>query len=177
MGTPLHNFPYRFDNRLYRLMTPQLPIVKGQKADDYGLMDYPSGTNAIVAVISYTGYDMEDAMILNKSSYERGFAHGVIYKNYSYNVCEIGKDSLNKSKFKFLTQEMNNPNLKVLEGLDIDGIPPIGSVLKKNQPVFSIYDTTRNTNKTVYFKESESGKLDGVSINYGDSKLPNNLQV
>lgn len=66
-------------------------------------MDYPSGTNAIVAVISYTGYDMEDAMILNKSSYERGFAHGVIYKNYSYNVCEIGKDNLNKSKFKLLT--------------------------------------------------------------------------
>jgi len=27
---------------------------------------------------------------------------------------------------------MNNPHLKVLEGLDIDGIPPIGSILKKN---------------------------------------------
>jgi DNA-directed RNA polymerase I subunit RPA2 len=66
-------------------------------------MDYPSGTNAVVAVISYTGYDMEDAMILNKSSYERGFGHGVIYKNYSYNVSEIGKDNLNKSKFKLLS--------------------------------------------------------------------------
>ena len=112
MGTPLHNFPYRFDNRLYRLMTPQLPIVKGQKADDYGLMDYPSGTNAVIAVISYTGYDMEDAMILNKSSYERGFqiklillgfAHGAIYKNYSYDVTAIGKDNLNKTKFKMLS--------------------------------------------------------------------------
>jgi DNA-directed RNA polymerase I subunit RPA2 len=43
-----------------------------------------------VAVISYTGYDMEDAMILNKSSYERGFAHGVVYKNYSYDLNESG---------------------------------------------------------------------------------------
>ena len=41
-----------------------------------------TGTNAIVAVISYTGYDMEDAFILNKGSYERGFAHGSIYKSH-----------------------------------------------------------------------------------------------
>jgi DNA-directed RNA polymerase beta subunit len=38
------------------------------------------GTNAIVAVISYTGYDMEDAMIVNKMSLERGFCAGMIYK-------------------------------------------------------------------------------------------------
>lgn len=31
--------------------------------DHYNLDNYPSGTNAIVAVISYTGYDMEDAMV------------------------------------------------------------------------------------------------------------------
>lgn len=38
------------------------------------------GTNAIVAVISYTGYDMEDAMIINRMSFERGFCAGMIYK-------------------------------------------------------------------------------------------------
>ena len=41
---------------------------------------FPNGTNAIVAVISYTGYDMEDAMILNKSAHERGFGYGTVYK-------------------------------------------------------------------------------------------------
>ena len=74
--------------------------------------EYPNGTNAVVAVLSYTGvnccdllacfteqlkptapsihcppnstppgYDMEDAMILNKSSVERGFAHASVYKS------------------------------------------------------------------------------------------------
>ena len=55
---------------------------------EYGLSDYPSGTNAVVAVLAYTGYDMEDAMILNKSSYERGFGHGCVYKSFSYELNE-----------------------------------------------------------------------------------------
>ena len=33
-----------------------------------------------MAVLAYTGYDMEDAMIINKSAYERGFGHGFVYK-------------------------------------------------------------------------------------------------
>lgn len=48
------------------------------------MAEYPSGTNAVVAVISYTGYDMEDAMILNKSAYERGLAHASVYKAKRY---------------------------------------------------------------------------------------------
>lgn len=63
MGFPLHSFMDRSDNKLYRLQTPQSPLVRPCMYDHYSLDDYPSGTNAIVAVISYTGYDMEDAMV------------------------------------------------------------------------------------------------------------------
>jgi DNA-directed RNA polymerase I subunit RPA2 len=70
MGTPLTAYPHRTDNSIYRLYTPQVPLVRSVLYDYYGLDSYPLGTNAIVAVISYTGYDMEDAMILNKASVE-----------------------------------------------------------------------------------------------------------
>ena len=41
---------------------------------------------AVVCVISYTGYDMEDAMIINKMSYERGFGHGSLYLNVTVDL-------------------------------------------------------------------------------------------
>ena len=71
-----------------------MPLVRTQTYDDYNLVEYPLGANAIVAVISYTvraqvnheefqlniqkGYDMEDAMIISKSSCERGFGKAVV---------------------------------------------------------------------------------------------------
>ena len=79
MGTPCHSIHNRTDNKLYRINFPQSPLVRNKLYDYYHVDDYPMGTNAIVAVISYSGYDMEDAMILNKASFERGFGHGVVY--------------------------------------------------------------------------------------------------
>ncbi|XP_013141765.1 PREDICTED: DNA-directed RNA polymerase I subunit RPA2 [Papilio polytes] len=81
MGTPIHTWASNAETKLYRLQTPATPLFRPTHYDRLGLDDYPSGTNAIVAVISYTGYDMEDAMIINKSAYERGFAAGFVYKS------------------------------------------------------------------------------------------------
>ncbi|CAN0470582.1 unnamed protein product, partial [Hapterophycus canaliculatus] len=53
---------------------------------EFQLDDYPQGTNAVVAVISYTGFDMEDAMILNKSSFERGFGHASVLKTFAVDL-------------------------------------------------------------------------------------------
>lgn len=58
MGTPGVALCHRSDNKLYRLQTGQTPIVKANLYDDYGMDNFPNGTNAVVAVISYTGYDM-----------------------------------------------------------------------------------------------------------------------
>lgn len=69
MGTAVLNWDYRYDNKLYRILPSQLPLIRTKYYNDFKLNDYNSGTNAVVAVISYTGYDMEDAMIINKSSY------------------------------------------------------------------------------------------------------------
>ena len=55
-------------------------MITSNTNKDLGFDDFPSGINSVVAVLSYTGYDIEDALIINKSAYERGFMHGHVTK-------------------------------------------------------------------------------------------------
>lgn len=80
MGTPLQALQHRTDTKLYRLQNPQGPIARTTKYNEYCMDEFPNGANVVVAVLAYTGYDMEDAMILNKSAVERGLAHASLYK-------------------------------------------------------------------------------------------------
>lgn len=105
MGTPYHNHPFRMDNKVYRLLFPQEPLVQTEKYGEYDFRQYPSGTNCVVAVISYTGYDMEDAMIINKSAYERGIGHGAVYKSYIREMNEVpqgGSAGSAKSRYRMM---------------------------------------------------------------------------
>jgi DNA-directed RNA polymerase I subunit RPA2 len=55
-------------------LTPQAPICRNKIIQDGLHLDlFPNGTNAVVTILSYTGFDLEDAMIINKSSIDRGF--------------------------------------------------------------------------------------------------------
>ncbi|KAF7683249.1 DNA-directed RNA polymerase I subunit [Astathelohania contejeani] len=86
MGIHSHNIVNRADNKSYWITYPQNPIVRTSLYDLYPLSNYPIGINAIVAVLSYTAYDMEDAMVINKSSLERGFFYGHVYKCFPIEV-------------------------------------------------------------------------------------------
>lgn len=45
-----------------------------------------AGQNATVAVMSYSGYDIEDAIVMNKSSLDRGFGRCITIKKYFYHL-------------------------------------------------------------------------------------------
>lgn len=55
MGTPFHSVPFRHDNKAYRLITPQRPLVRTRDYRGFDFDDYPTGVNAVVAVMCYTG--------------------------------------------------------------------------------------------------------------------------
>lgn len=54
MGTPCLNWQYIAGSKLYRLQTPHTPLFRPVHYDNVNLDEFPMGTNAIVAVISYT---------------------------------------------------------------------------------------------------------------------------
>jgi DNA-directed RNA polymerase III subunit RPC2 len=82
IGAIAYNQFKRIDTLLYLMVYPQQPMVKTKTIE---LIDYdklPAGQNATVAVMSYSGYDIEDALVLNKSSLDRGFGRcQVLRKN------------------------------------------------------------------------------------------------
>uniref|UniRef100_A0A8D0CRW0 DNA-directed RNA polymerase subunit beta n=1 Tax=Sander lucioperca TaxID=283035 RepID=A0A8D0CRW0_SANLU len=163
MGFPLHSFMDRSDNKLYRLQTPQSPLVRPYMYDHYNLDNYPSGTNAIVAVISYTGYDMEDAMIVNKSSWERGFAHGSIYKTELVDLAEKvrGEDSV------VFGTKPGDP--KVNDKLDADGLPFIGSTLQYGDPFYSYINLNTGQTFVNFYKSQEACVVDNIKICSNDT--------
>jgi DNA-directed RNA polymerase I subunit RPA2 len=63
MGTPFYAYGNRVE-KSYRLQTPQKPLVKTSAYDAYDMDQYPAGTNAVVAVISYTGNALPIKMLI-----------------------------------------------------------------------------------------------------------------
>ena len=83
MGTIAHNQGDRIDTILYLLVYPHKPMVKTRTLDLIGFHNLPAGHNATVAVMSYSGYDIEDALILNKASLDRGFGRCMVLKKFT----------------------------------------------------------------------------------------------
>lgn len=80
MGSIGYNQRNRIDTLLYFLCYPQVPLVRTKTIDLIQFDKLPAGQNATVAVMSYSGYDIEDALILNKASVDRGFGRCLVYR-------------------------------------------------------------------------------------------------
>ncbi|RKP09581.1 hypothetical protein THASP1DRAFT_34361 [Thamnocephalis sphaerospora] len=161
MGTPAQAIAKRTDNKLYRLQTGQTPIVRPKLHDSYGIDGFPNGMNAVVAVISYTGYDMEDAMILNKSGHERGFGYGTVYKSEVVDLADARRRG-EATRYHF-GLGADTPR-KVLEKLDLDGLPFIGIKLRDGDPMCAYVDDVTGRTIVKKFKGLEDGYVDQVRL-------------
>ncbi len=77
------NFNQRFDSRGYLLYYPQIPVVSTAAYNSTGLDTHASGQNFVVAISTYYGYNMADAIVVNKAAVDRGLGRSIFYKSYS----------------------------------------------------------------------------------------------
>lgn len=171
MGTPSQNLANRTDNKMYRLQTGQTPVVRPKAHDEYGLDGYPNGMNAVVCVISYTGYDMEDASILSKSSFERGYGYGTILKGEWIDLSGERKTGEPiTTRFGLIAEgdEVSTLNAKELDRidqfLDEDGLPKVGVRLQNGDPYYAMVDDISGKVTIKEYKGSEDAYVDTVRL-------------
>lgn len=79
MGMYVTNFHNRMDKTAYVLSNPMRPLVDTRVMRMIKLDEIPSGAPVIVAIMSYTGYNQEDSILINKGAIDRGLFSATIY--------------------------------------------------------------------------------------------------
>ncbi len=81
LGIYAANYLSRLDTDVSILQYPQKPLVRSFVYDT--LNTYPAGQNLVVAIMTHDGYNMEDALVFNKGSLDRGVGRSFYFRPYS----------------------------------------------------------------------------------------------
>src|SRR5208283_820054 len=82
LGIYSANFGTRYDTRGYIMYYPQEPLVQTRTYKALNLREKSAGQNCVVALMSYHGYNMADAIVVNRSSIDRGLHRVSMFKTY-----------------------------------------------------------------------------------------------
>jgi DNA-directed RNA polymerase III subunit RPC2 len=135
IGSIGYNQLNRVDTLLYLMVYPQQPLVKSVTIELSNYDKLPAGQNASVAIMSYSGYDIEDAIILNKASLDRGFGRCMVIRRYETDLKkypnlseDLIRGPMASEKDTFHKRKQSHMDKK-LHAVDKDGLPFIGEKL------------------------------------------------
>ncbi len=184
LGLYAANYNLRFDSRAHILHYPQKPIVQTKFLDIIGYNKRPAGQNFVVAVLSLTGYNMEDAIIVSKTSVERGLARSTFLKEYTTEVAKyhgekVGEPPMSahgfrgKQKYRLLDMDgIISPEVEVKAGDVLVGkiSPPRfveeSEVLGVGAPTAKVRDTS------LAIRHGEKGVVDTVVLTISEEGNP-----
>ena len=173
MGIYMTNFNKRMDTMGHILHYPQKPLVNTRIGKILPSNNVPNGINAIVAISSYTGYNQEDSVIINRGAIERGLFNSTFYRTY--------KDDEKKIQSSGREEKFIKPDPKITKGIKPKNYDKLDSngLVKKNTYVNSedviigkILPLKTKTNNRYLYKDSstflrsnETGFIDNIYTN------------
>nr|CAB3480785.1 unnamed protein product [Digitaria exilis] len=124
-------FLFRADSLLYLLVYAQRPLLTTKTIELVGYNKLGAGQNATVAVMGYSGYDIEDAIVMNKSSLDRGFGRCMAMKKYT-----VLKDNYGDGVSDRIAKPQRDKDGALVKqnmrALDEDGIAAPGQIIRNH---------------------------------------------
>ena len=124
------NYQMRIDKMGVILSYGQIPLIKSRYMEYINNEEQPYGVNAIVAIMSYTGYNVEDAILINEASVARG-----IFRTTYYSMYEAREESskiTGSTSSKFANIQKNNV-IKMKQGFDYSFLDDHGLVKENTE--------------------------------------------
>jgi DNA-directed RNA polymerase II subunit RPB2 len=125
------NYQMRIDKMGVVLNYGQIPLIKSRYLEYINNEEQPYGINAIVAIMSYTGYNVEDAILINEGSLNRGIFRTTYYSMYEEREESSKVSGLSNSKFANIEK---NKVTGTKPGYDYSHLDDYG-MIKENTPV------------------------------------------
>jgi len=165
IGIHATNFNKRFDTFSHILHTPQKPLVSNRIMEHINCDKLPNGTNVIVAIATYSGYNQEDSIIFNQSAIERGLFSSTFYRTYKE---EEKKNQLSGEEDKFCkpdTSRLLYPKPCNYSILGQDGFVPKDTYVTDGDIIIGKTVPVKNANfkdrdSSINIRYSEEGYID-----------------
>ena len=126
------NYTLRIDKSALILNYGQIPLTKSKYLKYATNEEHPFGENAIVAIMCYTGYNVEDAVIVNEGALKRGLFRTTYYNSYEAHE-ELENVGGAKSNLFFTNPQKDAKVVSLKEGFDYSKLDDETGIIRENE--------------------------------------------
>jgi DNA-directed RNA polymerase II subunit RPB2 len=169
MGCSCTNMRYRLD-KTFLLYHPMKPLITTKTNGYTNIGNMPCGENCVVSIASYSGYNIEDAIVFNQSAIDRGIFGSSSYKKFQDQIQKNQITSQDDVFMKPNSEEVSGMKHGLYSKLDDSGSLPEECIVEygdiligKVTPIQQIGMSNKKykDNSTIY-KDMDSGRIDKI---------------